>query len=250
MQEICLVIPCYNEAKRLRVQDFVACLKDRAALSICLVNDGSSDGTAAVLDGLRRNDPDRILVLTLAANRGKAEAVRQGVLHVAASRRYALVGYWDADLSTPLGEVDLMLQELAKHPGCQLAMGSRIKRLGSEIDRRAKRHVLGRVFATFASLILGLPVYDSQCGAKLFRAESIDILFRDPFITRWLFDVEIIARLRNHIGTDGVLKTTIEVPLNTWIEVGGSKLHAADMIRVPMELLQIRAHYNRDVRRE
>src|SRR5438132_292008 len=82
--------------------------------------------------------------------------------------RWPIIGYWDADLSTPLDQVDRLLAALRDDPQCRLAMGSRVKRLGADIMRRPSRHILGRIFATFASGILGFGVYDSQCGAKLF----------------------------------------------------------------------------------
>src|SRR5262249_31669723 len=129
-----------------------------------------------------------------------------------------------------------------------LSLGSRVKRLGSEIERNEARHYLGRIFSTAASRLLDLPVYDSQCGAKIFRTEVSAVLFGEPFVTRWLFDVEMLARLRNHIGRDGVLKRVIEVPLTAWREVGGSKLRLSSMLDVPIELLKIRARYRKESR--
>src|SRR5262245_54903796 len=169
MQDVCVVIPCYNEAGRLRRDQFLAFLDRHGWAALCFVNDGSADGTLAALEALRQQRPDQILVLNQPANGGKAAAVRAGILHVAAMNRWAVLGYWDADLSTPLDEVERILAALRSHPDCQLAMGSRVKRLGARIDRRAARHVMGRIFASCASAILGLPVYDSQCGAKLFQ---------------------------------------------------------------------------------
>jgi hypothetical protein len=90
-----------------------------------------------------------------------------------------------------------------------------------------------------------LPVYDSQCGAKVFRSDVINVLFADPFVTQWLFDVEILVRLRNHLGSERFLKSAVEVPLTEWQEVGGSKLKLAHMARVPLELLRIRRKYCR-----
>jgi dolichyl-phosphate beta-glucosyltransferase len=105
------------------------------------------------------------------------------------------------------------------------------------------RHIMGRIFATCASAILGFEVYDSQCGAKLLRVEMAPVLFGDPFLTRWLFDLEMLVRLRNKVGMSAI-DITREVPLGRWEEVGGSKLGLSDMINVPLELLKIRAHYN------
>ncbi len=245
MQEVCLVIPCYNEERRLKGGDLLAFLKAHKSSAVCLVNDGSSDGTAHVLEGLREQNSAQILVLSLARNGGKAEAVRQGVLLASSTRRFAVVGYWDADLSTPLGELEGILGVLKVNPGCQLAIGSRVKRLGSDIKRRAVRHVLGRIFSTFSSALLQLPVYDSQCGAKVFRSDLAEVLFRDPFVSKWIFDVEILARLRNHLGKDRALDAVIEVPLKAWKDVAGSKLGLLQMLKVPIDLLKIRSHYGR-----
>jgi glycosyltransferase involved in cell wall biosynthesis len=243
MPEVCVVVPCFNEEHRLRRAEFLSFATSHPTASLCFVDDGSTDGTMAVLEGLRSHCPERILVHRVAKNGGKAEAVRAGVRHVAAIGHWPIVGYWDADLSTPLDEVDRLLRVLQDHPDCQLVLGSRVKRLGAHIERRMSRHILGRVFATCASAILGFEVYDSQCGAKLFRVEMAQTLFADPFLTRWLFDLEMLVRLRNTIGAPAI-ETAREVPLARWEEVGGSKLGLGDMIIVPLELLRIRRRYN------
>lgn len=244
MPDVCVVVPCYNEAERLRGRDFLAYLERRQQVSFCFVDDGSRDRTLAVLEDLRRADPSRVHVLPLSPNGGKAAAVRAGMRHVATTTRATVIGFWDADLSTPLDEIDRLLDTLQTHPACEIALGSRVKRLGSHIDRRTARHILGRMFASGASAILGFATYDSQCGAKLFRAAIVPMLFEDPFVTRWLFDLELLARLRNHCG--GLpADVAIEVPLGRWEEVGGSKLKVSDMIQVPLELLKIRRTYNR-----
>jgi glycosyltransferase involved in cell wall biosynthesis len=242
MQEVCIVIPCFNEAHRLRSRDLSAYLESSPRAEICLVDDGSTDRTLDLLRTVQRRDPDRVRVLGLARNEGKAEAVRAGVLHVASLARFPFIGYWDADLSTPLDEVEHLLAALRADGACQLALGSRVKRLGSSIERQPARHALGRVFAACASGVLGVSVYDSQCGAKIFRAEVVPTLFHDPFLTRWLFDLEMLVRLRNQGGTSAT-ENTIEVPLRSWREMGDSKLRVRDMIRVPFELLRIRTHY-------
>jgi dolichyl-phosphate beta-glucosyltransferase len=244
MREVCLIVPCYNEERRLSAGRILDFLSARPAASVCLVNDGSSDGTLTVIASLQTSCPERIVVLSLDRNSGKAEAVRQGALHArASSRAFGFIGYWDADLSTPLEELDRLIAALDASPERRLALGSRVKRLGSSIDRRATRHYLGRIFSTLSSQLLNLPVYDSQCGAKVFRADITDAIFADPFITQWLFDVEILVRLRRHLGAEAFLRAAVEVPLNAWIEVGGSKLKLSHMAKVPFELMKIRSKY-------
>lgn len=244
MPEVCIVVPCFNEEQRLQSADLVAFVDAHPDAALCLVDDGSADGTFGVLERVRASRPERIFVERLPSNRGKAEAVRAGVRLVAKHGRWGFIGYWDADLSTPLDEVDRILRVLLETPGCVLAMGSRVKRLGARVERRTSRHVLGRLFATCAVQILGVPVYDSQCGAKLFRAEYAEVFFGEPFLTRWLFDLEMLVRLRNARG-DAFERSVCEVPVTRWSEVGGSKLSPAEMLNVPLELLRMRAYYNK-----
>jgi dolichyl-phosphate beta-glucosyltransferase len=245
MPDVCLVVPCFNEAARLPAEDFLSHLAIEPRLTYCFVNDGSSDGTAAMLAGLAAKMPDRILALNLPSNAGKAEAVRQGMLHVIKTQRFAVVGYWDADLATPLSELTPMLDTLARKPACQLILGSRWRRLGGDIERSPVRHALGRVFATIASLLLDLPVYDSQCGAKVCRAATAATLFAESFSTRWLFDVELLARLRNHAGAGAMADAIIELPLTRWRDVGGSRLGLRQMAATPAGFVAIYRRYGR-----
>jgi dolichyl-phosphate beta-glucosyltransferase len=243
MPEVCLVVPCFNEEQRLHVDAFLHFLEGHPDVVLCFVDDGSTDGTLRILEGVRARRPDQVVVLPLSPNGGKAEAVRQGMLRSASEGRGRFIGYWDADLSTPLDELDRLVEAFAD-PECLLVLGSRIKRLGSHIERRTVRHALGRLFSALASLVLGLPVYDSQCGAKVVRATAVPALFGEPFLTRWLFDLELVMRLRNTPGME-TLKGATEVPLRTWIQVDGSKLRAGHMLGVPWELVRIRRHYAR-----
>jgi glycosyltransferase involved in cell wall biosynthesis len=241
MPDVCLVIPCFNEGRRLPVDAFTAFLgKPDCPSTVCFVNDGSSDDTPAVLARVKAIAPDVVDVVTLDSNRGKAEAVRYGMLHALSTGRYSVVGYWDADLATPLTEVARFVEVMHRNPHCEFALGSRVKRLGALVDRRGSRHVVGRMFATMTSVLLDLPVYDSQCGAKLLRAGVASQLFAEPFHTRWLFDIELLVRLR---ALKPGLGSAIEVPLTEWHDVGGSKLGVAWMVRSPIDLLRIRSRY-------
>jgi hypothetical protein len=130
-----------------------------------------------------------------------------------------------------------------------MVIGARVKLLGRKIERRAARHYIGRVFATAVSAILGLPVYDTQCGAKLFRVSpSIDALFQQPFLSRWIFDVEILARLiqgRRGKQLPPPEQVVYEYPLVEWRDVPGSKLTCGDFLRAGWELGRIYRGYFR-----
>src|SRR5262245_38000745 len=164
-----IVVPCYDEARRLQPDAFLRACREMPGLRFHFVDDGSRDGTLALLRGLAEQAPDRIAVLALAANAGKAEAVRAGVRE-AIAKGCDYVGWWDADLATPLAEAPRFAAVLDERPRCEIVFGARVQMLGRTIERHALRHYAGRVFATMASQALALPVYDTQCGAKLLRA--------------------------------------------------------------------------------
>jgi len=232
-EKTCLVIPCYNEEQRLDLKKFH---EQDPNLYFLFVNDGSSDGTASFI---QKNLPPNSYFLNLPKNQGKAGAVRLGVLHLAQLpifKELQWFGYWDADLATPLHEVGRFFwyaQGDRELSGVQGILGSRIYKLGSKIVRSAKRHYFGRIFATLAHWLVGIETYDSQCGAKLFRKALIPIAFKSPFISRWIFDVEILVRLEKH--------TLIECPVSEWVDVKGSKVRVfAEFPIVMRDLLRIR----------
>jgi glycosyltransferase involved in cell wall biosynthesis len=203
MSDVIIVVPCYNEADRLKPDVFAEFLNTHSDIGFLFVDDGSTDATGRILRGLASDWPKRCSVWALPENAGKAEAVRQGVGR-AFERKAAYVGYWDADLSTPLREIASMRELFEGQPGVEMVFGSRVQLLGREIRRNPVRHYLGRVFATVISLMLGIPVYDTQCGAKLFRTSpTVRDLFAEPFVAKWVFDVEIIARLIAASGSEG-----------------------------------------------
>jgi dolichyl-phosphate beta-glucosyltransferase len=239
---ISLVVPCFNEAARLDGDAFVAFVCERADRRLCFVDDGSSDGTAARLAEIAAAAPDRIAVERLPSNRGKGEAVRAGLrAELARGTRY--VGYWDADLATPLRFAETLADYLDAHPELVLAAGSRVLMLGRAITRRPARHYVGRIAATLVSLVLGAPIYDSQCGAKLLRnGPDLAALLEARFATRWLFDVELfdrIARAEPRAPAGALGQRVHEVPVPVWSDAPGSKVRLRDWLRVPIDLARI-----------
>lgn len=242
-----IIVPCYNEADRLSPEDFLSFVADRPWLRFTFVDDGSADETRSVLMSMARQSEGRIDALLFDVNQGKAEAVRQGVLHGIRSNEHWAVGFWDADLATPLIDIDSFVTLLKKNKNTDLCIGSRVKLLGTQIDRDPGRHYFGRLAATAASTVLSLKVYDTQCGAKIWRInDNTRNLFDEAFVTRWIFDVELLARWKKKINEQGVTNPAqriIEVPLQIWTDVAGSKLTKNDMIQAPLELAKIYWHY-------
>jgi len=244
LAEVAITVPCYNEADRLKCDAFVDFVRQHRDVVFIFVDDGSTDGTAHLLKSIARSEPNNVQLITLETNRGKAEAVRQGTLSaIAAGASY--VGYWDADLATPLHAVMEFVGELKKKSDLLLVMGARVQLLGRTIVRKRYRHYLGRVFATVASFVLRMPVYDTQCGAKMFVAsEPVALAFRDPFISRWVFDVEILARLvcRGNVNPQVAI---CEYPLFEWQDVKGSKIKLKDFWIALWDLGRIHFTYKR-----
>lgn len=250
---ITIVVPCYNEAKRLAVPQFQSFVLEHPQVGFLFVNDGSKDGTLEILTSLCAEDPRHFEVLDLPRNGGKAEAVRRG-MQQALAQGATFAGYWDADLATPLGEIPRFVATLEHHSERDVVFGSRVRLLGRAIDRRAVRHYLGRLFATVASIVLDLPVYDTQCGAKLFRGtEETRGLFTEPFAVNWTFDVELIARLqasrlRSRNPRDAS-QAIYELPLDQWHDVAGSKVRPGDFFKAFFEMVRIYRKYGRGGRR-
>jgi hypothetical protein len=198
------------------------------------------------LERVRQMAPAQVRVVDRQVNRGKAESVREGMLAALEIPGVDIIGFWDADLATPLDAVYDMLKVLEKRPGVRMLFGSRVNLLGRNIRRTPARHYLGRVFATVVSMMLQLPLYDTQCGAKLFRvAPELGELMREPFSSRWVFDVEIVARwIRwNRFDREKVRQTIYEMPLDAWEDVGGSKVKPADFFKAFVDLFRIYQRY-------
>ncbi|HON58362.1 MAG TPA: glycosyltransferase family 2 protein [Smithella sp.] len=236
-----IIIPCYNEEKRLPVKEFLSFAEDNDDVLFLFVNDGSRDKTSVILEELSSRN-ESFSTIHLKENQGKAEAVRQGILHALEHFDTDCLGYWDADLATPLPEIKNFVDYLSS-ARYQMVIGCRLMRLGAKIKRKALRHYPGRIFATAASIALQLQVYDTQCGAKLFKADIALSLFENPFISRLLFDVELLARYVRIYGLEKAAHDIYEYPLSFWEDVDGSSIKVKDFFEAPMELWKIKRTY-------
>ncbi len=232
-----IVIPCYNEGLRLDTNAFLTYIKDTPDIGLLFVNDGSKDNTAALLNTLDKTAPDRIAVLHLARNSGKAEAIRLG-FQKGFKMKPVFMAYLDADLAAPLSCIKEMEAVMIRDRK-DIVLGARIALLGHHVERQGARHYAGRLFATAASMLLGIHVYDTQCGAKIFRvSDRLKQVFAAPFTVKWIFDVEVLARF---IITPGLRVTEMaaEYPLQEWMDKKGSKLRLIDFVISGLDLLKI-----------
>ena len=238
-----IVVPCYNEEDRIQLSEFSRFFKKDNTTFFCFVDDGSTDSTKKIVADIVTKNPQRTQALYLSINQGKAEAVRQGIKKLIKTHNFQFLGYWDADLATPLSTIPEFIGKFQNNRALVAVFGSRILRLGASIQRSVVRHYIGRVFATVASNILNIPVYDTQCGAKLFCIEHAEVLFSEHFISRWFFDVELFARSIELMGREKTVNSIYEMPLSKWHDQGESKVTLVSIIRAPIDLFRIYYHY-------
>ncbi|TCI92715.1 response regulator [Tenacibaculum sp. M341] len=243
IREKCIgvVIPCYNEEDRLLSDEFTAFVYANVGYHLCFVNDGSTDKTLEVLNKLSEGREDYISVYNCEKNGGKAEAVRQGVLHLAQNSELDYIGFLDADLSTDFQDFDDLVKtiETTKY---KIVSGSRISRMGANITKQSARQIISLTINYIIRKILGMNFKDTQCGAKIIDKDVIPILFNDKFITRWLFDVEMFLRMKKHFG-EKAKSFICEQPLKRWIHADGSKLSMRDSLKIAFQLTKIATHY-------
>ncbi|MEX1192811.1 MAG: glycosyltransferase [Brumimicrobium sp.] len=246
METIGIVIPCYNEAKRLKVEVFAEFALNNPHVRLHFVNDGSLDNTQEVLEELLKRS-ESIFVTKMEKNKGKAMAVHHGV-KTCAAYDYDYIAYLDADLSIPLDEINLLYQRMKEYESMKMAFGSRIKTLNNNIERRVFRHIFGRIIATFISNSLKVAVYDTQCGCKLFKKEMVEPLFDKKFISPWLFDVELFWRMIVIYGRARLPEIALEVPLRECIHINDSKVKWTHSFKTFIQLIKIHRFYKNKVK--
>jgi glycosyltransferase involved in cell wall biosynthesis len=231
-----IVIPAYNEQGRIApsLEQILAYLNQQEYESeIIVVDDGSTDHTAPIVERFIRRESGKSVQLTLLShptNRGKGSGVKTGVLHA----RGAVVVFTDADLSAPITELPKLLGPIEQRR-CDIVIGSRgVDR--SLIGQRQSpwREVAGRTFNLLMRALTGLKFKDTQCGFKAYRREAAQSIFRQQQLQGFGFDVEILYLAK----TQGL--RTDEVPV-VWNHAEGSRVHVfRDSLRMLVELLKIR----------
>jgi CheY-like chemotaxis protein/glycosyltransferase involved in cell wall biosynthesis len=247
IQQRCVgvVIPCYNEEERLLSNQFLSFIDKNSGYHLCFVNDGSTDSTLDVLKTLRKGRKDYITVYDCEKNGGKSEAVRLGMLHMANHKDLDYIGFLDADLSTDLSDFDDLVSTI-ENSNYKIVSGSRISRMGADIAKESARQIISLSINFVIRKILSMQFKDTQCGAKIFNKDVIQILFKDKFITKWLFDVEIFLRMKRYYTVNIAKELICEKPLKRWVHVDGSKLSMKDSVRIIGQLVQIAFSYRKN----
>ncbi len=226
IEEISVVIPAFNEAKRIRrsVEEVIGFLSERfARFEVLVIDDGSTDGTSGEAAGLGHPS---VRVLRHEKNRGKGASVRFGVLE----SRYDPILFTDADLSAPIAELAKLLVPLAAD--FDIAIASR-RLARSDVRRSPLRRFLGWGFSVLVSAVLVRGVRDTQCGFKLLRRSPAKEIFRLQKIDRWGFDPEILAIAQRH----GL--RIAEVPVR-WTQSGETRVSLWTPFAMAWELVKIR----------
>lgn len=240
IQQRCVgvVIPCYNEEERLLSKEFINYIDKNTGYHLCFVNDGSKDRTLEVLKTLQKGREDFITVYNCEKNGGKAEAVRLGMLHMAKKEDLDYIGFLDADLSTDLEDFDDLVKTIETSQ-FKIVSGSRIARMGANITKESAREIISLTINFIIRKILKMDFKDTQCGAKIFHKDVINIAFSQKFVTQWIFDVEIFKRMSQYYGLKKAKTMLCEQPLKRWIHADGSKLSMKDSLKIIGQLAQI-----------
>jgi glycosyltransferase involved in cell wall biosynthesis len=237
-----IVIPCYNEEKRLLSDEFKQYINSNLGYHLCFVNDGSKDNTLNVLYNLAKGNEGRISVYNCEQNGGKAEAVRLGMLHLAKQQQFDYIGFLDADLSTNFEDFDGLVDTI-KNSNYKIVSGSRITRMGADIAKESARAIISKTINLIIRKTLGMDFRDTQCGAKIMTKDVVENTFQNKFITKWLFDVEIFMRMKKIYGLETAKTLLCEKPLDRWIHMDGSKLSFKDSFKIVGQIGQIAVHY-------
>lgn len=237
-----IIVPCYNEYDKIDKYAFIEFLTNSKNVVLVFSEDGSTDNTIVVLKEIQKLFSSQVHICISKHNSGKAEAIRKAVLYCFdKGLKFEKIAYLDADLSVSLEECFSISKLLTN--GILFAFGSRISKIDNNIIRTQFRHISGRFVATIISVLLGIPVYDTQCGCKVFDAKLAKKVFDEVFISQWLFDVEIFFRIIKLYSRNQIKHLALEVPLKSWIDAGGSKVKLSYFFKMWHDFYLIKKQY-------
>ena len=238
---ICIIVPCYNEENNFHIEEYEKIISEYSDVLICFVDDGSTDQTKNIINKFLINKSEKIILLSHDGNKGKAEAVRTGITYCNTEYNHQYIAFLDADLSTSIDEC-LGLREYLQHE-VEFCFSSRIHYFNSKIQIKKHRYFIGRILRPIISKVLNVNIYDTQCGCKLFTKELSIKLFKDQFISKWLFDIELFARAIKIYGKYNIVNKMCEVPVKEWIDSNNTNVKPSYFFRLWYDLYKIRKKY-------
>lgn len=235
-----LVVPCFNEAGRWN-GDYWSDLFSLDDVYWLFVDDGSTDTTGSVAEATGGRHPrGSVSVLRLPENRGKGEAVRHGLLAALDhSSRPTAVGFVDADGAFVRADIHRILElQRSMSDRCDAVWSSRVAFAGRDVQRSQFRHYVSRAIATIICWRDSTIPYDTQSGLKVFAvSDTLRTVLAEPFRTRWMFELEILARWRQ---LEHRPLQVWEEPLLRWRDMVGSRITGREVIRIAREVSTIK----------
>ena len=247
-RSIGLVIPVFNEARRLDLA-YLTEIAKIPELFLLFVDDGSTDSSSKILISNFEKFTN-VEVLKLDLNSGKSEAVRQGWHFLNRNGHHEIVGFLDCDGAFALKDIERCIAKARKilrsqdsvnitsqSLGFEALWTSRLNIAGRSIERSRERHLAGRIFTKIIGLVFKKLPWDTQSGLKFFiNDRNFQSTIEDRFITRWLFEIEIILRFENSNRRRYLIWEEV---LDHWKDVGGSKIKVSDVFLIFIEFLSL-----------
>ena len=241
-KKCCIVVPFFNESARIKADEFLTFVEMNDNFHLLFVDDGSTDGTKEIIEKMSAQSKS-ITFLSFAKNRGKAVAVRSGIMEAVTRNDYQYVAFLDADLAITLTEFKRLSLLTISNPDCDFSFFSKQKEHTLNYPQSFLRHQLSLFFNRLVRYSLKLDVKDTQCGCKIMKKEFAEFAFKTPFTGTWLFDLEIFKRIMLEKGVEYYEKHTLEVPLKHLQRNGKSKIKLKSLLKLPFEFIAIHFNY-------
>jgi len=233
--KIVIVVPCFNEAKRLDLFYFNKLSEIKSTMWI-FVDDGSTDGTSKMLEN--HSKKENVIYVKINNNVGKSNAVAYGMNYAAKNISHiGWLGFLDSDGAFATGDVKSIIKMTSQIDEYDALYTSRVKMAGRNIKRNNSRHIIARLITSIFGLVWKDIPYDTQSGFKLYKYyDNFNLMFTKPFKTRWFLDIELSIRFLHCRKKD--IKVW-EEPVSSWTDIPGSKIDYRQSARIILEAMYI-----------
>lgn len=234
-RKLYLIIPCFNEARRINIDKYSSIL-ELELLNLIFVNDASTDETLVLINKIQQKYPNQVKIISHSNNLGKSEAIRTGINSIINTGDD--FAFMDADLSICKTEI---IRSIKIFQECKtnILFSSRSQLSRLEQGRSLWRYILSKAYLYYSKTVFKHSLSDIQCGLKFFQnSESMPHIFKTPFTARWLFEIELLYRLK-------ILNLShSEFHLLHWSDVQNSKITFKEYIRIIKEIIFLTKTYS------